>query len=353
VSSQALALGEAGRAAEAPSTKALLVLEYSGASLLTPTATIVSLTGKRLPVPVRVRRSPFGLSPDARMVAAFTDGRSADGVQVGRVRRGAMKTVLRGGCHPACWSFPAASYAWSPDSRRIAVAAETRRASALLKLADRDGRVLSSFTLPAGLHPRVMSWSPDGSRLLLLQTSEAYEQSVVVLDVRSRRLKTLERLIGPSGAPQLAWSPDGRFVALTSAGRHDADDLLAVVDASTGRQLVRLTAGKGELAAAADAPVWAPDSRSLFVAVYDDPGSAQSRTRIDRLYLTGRQTQVIRSSSGRLVPRVVTTTGLVYSASRDAGGTALNRYDLGSGRSSALMSSRMGIQAIFPLLRLP
>ena len=110
------ATGGSGLATGSARAQALLVID---SGYPTPTVTIISLAGKRLPVPARVRKSPFGLSPDARRVADTT----ADGVRVGPVRRGSMMTVLRGDRCPSCVYGTDPSFAWSPDSRRLAAAA--------------------------------------------------------------------------------------------------------------------------------------------------------------------------------------------------------------------------------------
>ena len=321
----------------------------------TPTVTIISLTGKRLPVPARVRKSPFGLSPDARMVAVVSGNEpgatrqeyATGGVLVGAVRGGSMRSVLRGDCDsPPCPSGADPSYAWSPDSQRVAAAANTAHGPTLLKVFDRNGRVVRSFALPqtnpslerGRVYYHLVSWSPDGSRLLLRQYTQ-YATAVVVVDINSGRVRTLERLLGPGGLTGLVWSPDGRYVALAFGGTQDSNDVFAVIDAASARPVIHRSVDKGS---GPRDPVWAPDSRSLFLSVY--PGG------IDRLYLTGRRTKHVTSSG---VPEVALSTGLVYSTRSLNKPEVLHLYDFATGHRDALMSSRTGIEAVLPLSRIP
>ena len=129
----------------------LLVIEnFSGAG---ERVSILSLAGNRLPVPPRLRTlgwvasqlSPnVRLSPDARFVAD-ADVRRGN-VLVGRVQGGAMRTVLRSPCGPRCLAPP--TFAWSPDSRFLAVAAGGLGTPSVLRIVDLSGRIVKSFSEP-------------------------------------------------------------------------------------------------------------------------------------------------------------------------------------------------------------
>jgi hypothetical protein len=111
--------------------------------------TIVSVAGKHLPVPARVRQFPLGLSPDARMVA----GTDVDAVDVGPVRGGSTRTLLRGNCPPkpgpVCSYGIDPSFAWSRNSGQLAAAANPPTGATMLKIFDRNGKAIRSFKLPA------------------------------------------------------------------------------------------------------------------------------------------------------------------------------------------------------------
>lgn len=123
------------------------------------------------------------------------------------------------------------------------------RADGTVVIRDADsGRVEWSTRLAA--RPRLLEWSADGARLLVLMRSAA-----VVFDARGGRLV---RLPANGGQPLLAGalSPDGRHVALLSAGEVTLTDLSRRAD---GQRRVFAGAGLRQL-------TWSPDGRWLLVA---------------------------------------------------------------------------------------
>lgn len=307
--------------------------------------TIISLAGNRLPVPARVRKYPLGLSPDARLVA----GVGADAVLIGRVHGGPMTIVLRGRCSsPPCPYGTDPSFAWSPDSQRLAAAANTRHGPTLLKLSNRSGQVIRSFALPRAnphgqgrAHHNLISWSPDGSRLLLMRSSDYGPTAVVALNIKTGKLQDLARLDGRRSA-RGAWSPDGRLVALTSDA-HGGEYFFEIINATNARPITQFCPRANDCNGGT---VWARDSRSVFGAV--------TPTRIDRIYRTGRRTNVIRSSAGWLTPHIALPAGLIYHHSPPTGtSNLLYLHHFATGQRQLLLSSQSGIEAVLPLRRLP
>ena len=90
---------------------------------------------------------------------------------------------------------------------------------------------------------RAGRWSPDGSRIALVEDS-----SVAVMDGNG----TDFRMLVPEWAEDLAWSPDGTRIAYTTSGGE-----IGVVDADGG-QPVRL--GRGAQ------PAWSPDGTRIAAA---------------------------------------------------------------------------------------
>jgi hypothetical protein len=323
---------------------------------------ILSLTGKRLPIPPRLRSlgyaagqlSPYArLSPDARFVADIDLRRGS--VLIGGVRGGAMRTVLRSPCPSGCLNAP--TFAWSPDSRFLAVAAgDGVGKPSVLRIVDLSGRVVRSFTVPRrdpdSGEPEgteVISWSPDGSRLLLMRTATFGATAAIVREIRTGTSRSVANFVGCDG-PHLAWSPNGRFIALDSRGTQDCLDFFALIDAVRAKTLISRSWEKGK---GAGGTVWAPDSKSVF-GFSSTYRAGRTSSRIDRIYLSGRRTKIIKPRLGWLTPRVALVTGLVYdSAPPTTGPKTLYLHNFTTRAQERLASSRLGFARVEPLQRLP
>ena len=348
-----------GASAAAPAPPApvrgLLVIEnFSGAG---ERVSILSLAGNRLPVPPRLRTlgwvasqlSPnVRLSPDARFVAD-ADVRRGN-VLVGRVQGGAMRTVLRSPCGPRCLAPP--TFAWSPDSRFLAVAAGGLGTPSVLRIVDLSGRIVKSFSEPRvdpnsgePVATEVISWSPDGSRLLLEQTTSFGAGTAIVREISGGKSRRLSEFVGCDG-PRLTWSPNGRFIALVSKGTQDCLDFFDLIDAVRAKTLVsgQWDKGKGE-----GGTVWASDSKSVF-GTAKTYRSGRTSSRIDRIYLTGRRVNVIKPRLGELTPRLALAAGLVYDGDLPA---TLYLYRFATRGHDRLASSPRGFSTVEPLQRLP
>ena len=323
---------------------------------------ILTLDGKSLAVPARVREFPLGLSPDARLVAGVSAPPQLHGtgaVLLGPVHGGSMKTVLRGDCtSPPCPRGADPSYAWSPDAQRLAAAVNPARGPTLLKLLDRSGTVMRSVSLPRQstergdrAYHRLVSWSPNGRRLLLMRSNDYGPTAAVEVDVATGRSRTLAKF-RPCDGPSLAWSPDSRLVALTSSGTQDCDDRFAIIDAASARPVLERSYPKG---LGEGGTLWATDSRSVFAAAITLSATKPNgiRSRIDRVLLDGRRSNVIEPRAGWLIPRVALDTGLVYQTSPRTGYGALYLHRLSSVEHDRRISSQKGIDAVVPLTRAP
>ena len=136
------------------------------------------------------------------------------------------------------------------------------------------GRLLEARTSPAlerlRLTPGALAWSPDGRRIAVAATAGRGD-AVVIVDVATRITREL-RIPGADAVLTVAWSPDGRSLAAeaTRAGRSD----LFVIDVRTGRA-EPLTAD----AASDHAPAWSPDGASLVF--HSDRGARPPRPELD------------------------------------------------------------------------
>jgi hypothetical protein len=338
-------------------------------------AEFVSLAGRPLRVPERVRTYPQGLSPDGRLVAAV-DGAS---VVLGGVRGGPMRVVLRGDCTSACPYGADPSYAWSPDGERLAAAANPQKGATLLKLADRDGRVIRSFVLPRtnpGYGERafhnVVSWSPDGSRLLLRRSDDYGPTSLEALDVGTGKLRAVMSLSGCS-RERVSWSPDARFLALTdfgnqSLGVNECGRSLTVIDTRDGGTIIHHEAACMPECDTSWTPtdtVWADDSLTLFGSFIRPGSGGRVSTTIERFSLGGRRTIVVGPSvgpaiasdvlgptAGTLTPRLALRSGLVYQADSPRR-SSLYLHDFATGRRVLLISSPARITSVTALPRPP
>ncbi len=155
---------------------------------------------------------------------------------------------------------------WSPDSVRLAVAADDRD----LWLVNRDGT--NAHRISHGDYARVgergsnADWSPDGTRLLFGAVGAGEPN-----DIQDTGLYVIgqdgasERLISPC-ANNGVWSPDGSMLAYVRCGTGVGPSLV-VADAN-GRQIRVLDGYYGWYI-----PVWSPDQTRI--AILDDrPGPA-------------------------------------------------------------------------------
>jgi Tol biopolymer transport system component len=116
-------------------------------------------------------------------------------------------------------------------------------------------------------------WSPDGSQIAIdgvpasvpsVRQTTFGPRSLDVMDSRGGHVR---KLVTGLQAPAIsAWSPDGRWLAVTTQTR-DGPYGLWVVSVRTGRTYLVLHNGNLN----AGAPVWLPDGR-LIVGIGSDPG---------------------------------------------------------------------------------
>jgi DNA-binding beta-propeller fold protein YncE len=125
--------------------------------------------------------------------------------------------------------------AFAPDGTHMLVTDADRGVLDVLSLPER--RIVGSVRVGAGAHH--LAVSPDGRRawVALGETASA----IVVVDIHNPRHPHVLRVIHPAvAAHDLSFSPDGRTVWVSSA---DAP-YVSVLRATTGRELLRIPAGK-------------------------------------------------------------------------------------------------------------
>lgn len=191
--------------------------------------------------------------------------------------------------HPIVTDIPGEHRAasWSPDGTRIAFVvrdAETPDGSIWTANADgsRPKRVFAGGDACESVyHP---SWSPDGSKLVMVCYQDDSHSSIAILDIASMTLKTLATVVLPEfldNPPR--WSPDGTSIAFPIVHWDPTNDhldgsLIALVPAAGGR-VDRLTAFDTNMSS----PDWRPDGSELVMNSYD-VGNIQDTDQPSNLY---------------------------------------------------------------------
>jgi dipeptidyl aminopeptidase/acylaminoacyl peptidase len=188
---------------------------------------------------------------------------------------------------------------WSPDGRWLAFLRTEDGPEQVWLLPTTGGEARCLTELPLGVGQ--LAWSPDSTRLAvtapeLPEQAQPHDPVVVsrlvskadgmgrlgpmtvhahVVDVQEG--STTRLTSGDHAVRDLAWSPDGERLVLTTA-LHETRDLDAVTHlfevAADGGELRRLTQWSGT----AGAPCWTPDGDVLVFAGSDDPlGSGHTR----------------------------------------------------------------------------
>jgi Tol biopolymer transport system component len=211
---------------------------------------------KRLPSAGSTADDP-SWSPDGTKIA-FASGdvvcTNGSGVGQDRARIWVVDSTGRN-LHPITNSESVdRSPSWSPDGRRIAFArANVYLGTGGIYVVGVDGRGLMRLSREVAIS---LDWSPNGRFIAFvpgerIAFGEAAADRVVLLDIRSRRVRTF-RLSNPY---DLAWSPNGRAIAVAGAR--------AISILGTGGKIERRIPVAGPSNLWLNSVTWAPDGRRL------------------------------------------------------------------------------------------
>ncbi len=148
----------------------------------------------------------------------------------------------------------------SPNGKQVALVSDAPNPhlqDVVLQFFTLATKKLASAGAPdeAGLGHQDPAWRPDGLALLYVRNGRDGSRGSPVIFRYDLKTKKSTALTGP-GYVQPAYSPDGRFVAVTHTDSFGSD--VFVLDAQNGRELLRITSD-----GVSSAPVWSPAGNAI------------------------------------------------------------------------------------------
>jgi Tol biopolymer transport system component len=243
--------------------------------------------------------------------------------------------------------------ALSPDGRYLAFLSARELFSIDLYLADaKTGQIIRNLvSADRDAHMESLrfiesagSFSPDGGRLAFVSFARG-DNFLSIVNVESRAIDHI-RVPGMEGIMNVAWSPDGRTIALSGQTSGVSD--LFIYDLES-KNLRRLTNDKfADLQ-----PAFSPDGRSL--AFVTDRGE---NTSFADLVFGEKQIATIDIATGdvrvlpifadamHINPQYAPDGGSIYFIANPEGVADIYRYNLASGATSRITAVRTGVAGI-------
>jgi len=158
--------------------------------------------------------------------------------------------------------------AWAPHGGQIALAANcaAEGGRSFLHIAARDGSGMTPVGTPRDSLPEgEPSWSPDGTRIAVTRGSRLWADSIVVVEVRSGKRRTLTSGFEPS------WSPiNDRIAYFRMDSSRNAVPSIRVIraDGTEDRELLAAPSNRGGTSGRAHGwpggpLIWSPDEKRL------------------------------------------------------------------------------------------
>jgi Tol biopolymer transport system component len=178
---------------------------------------------------------------------------------------------------------PISTFQWNPRHQWLALVTTTTSASRTESLFFSDAQgypLLQPITI--GIGDFTMAWSPDGKLLALTQPNGDIMLLTVQEKVNGKLILTKMSHLkaGTSREDTLTWSPSGKWLVCRH-GTYTGEDYLFLLAADGSRKTVKLTSSyqDGQLAN----PNWSPDGKQLIVATVDPSGSELLSFNIEQL----------------------------------------------------------------------
>jgi len=166
--------------------------------------------------------------------------------------------------------------ALSPDGKQVAFTwngAKQDNFDIYLQLVGSNSRLQLTKNPAEDFSP---AWSPNGSSIAFLRRLDGNRNELLLISALGgpeRKLtETINAVNKPSRLPALAWSPDGRWLAVSHREDGDIAEGLFLVSAQTGekRRLTRPSADS----VCDFAPTFSPDGRTLLFTRFSGAGTA-------------------------------------------------------------------------------
>jgi WD40 repeat protein len=149
---------------------------------------------------------------------------------------------------------PFPTFAWSPDSRRLAIIRMTDRAILILDVA--SGTVVRTLNEQQQGYTQSLSWSPDGRNLASSNQAEAF---IKIWDVQTGRISR-SQATDSNLTSHVTWSPDGEQIAYVGD-----QEMVEIWSIGTGSIVKRIMGGDPTQLG------WSPDGQLFAAAAWNPP----------------------------------------------------------------------------------
>lgn len=217
---------------------------------------------------------------------------------------------------------PVEPLAWSPDGQWLIV--DSADGVSVISV---DGTHETPVFAEVLSNWNQLSWSPDSATIAYSAWGTLPQSILSVIapeNIIAPRRQPSESLYLGESIENVAWSPDGNYIAFTDRTYRDGDDLYDLkVISPEGRNLIHLTDDFG----ASPAPIWSPDSQQL---VFRDVAGYPTIINVDGTGQRRLAEQVIFNQDYQWLPSrtgAMTISSMPYRWRHDGRGIVFLSYD--------------------------